>query len=89
MNVSEVVFCKDRYDSEELMWADILAQLKILMANDYVVSFRCDEPGLGIYVIEFDSANKDLSDYRLRWMYYEDLELLEAAKAENDVENNV
>ena len=60
MKFNEIVFCKDRYEDEANMWADIGYTLKMLTQNEYICLFKVDEPGLGIYVIEYNYAEKEL-----------------------------
>ena len=72
--VNEVVFVKERYDKESDMWADILAQMKILTTNDYVIKFYCDEAGLGIYCLEYDRKDPQLCDRHLWWLTPEQLD---------------
>ena len=70
---NEMVFQKDCYEDEYMMWEDINAFIHTLLQNDYVCHVRCDEKGLGIYVVEYNPDTPDLSDYRSTWVKYEEV----------------
>ena len=63
-----IVFCKDHYEKEADMWKAISDTLRILTNEEYIAVFRCDEQGLGIYVIEYDYESEDLCDVRPYWL---------------------
>lgn len=53
--------------------------LKILISSGYVCKVRADEPGLGIYVIEYDYDDAGMARYELTWIdpekqYIQDIE---------------
>lgn len=53
--------------------------LKVLTTSGYVCKVRVDEPGLGIYVIEYDYDDSELAKYELVWIdsekqYIQDIE---------------
>lgn len=83
---SGMVFCKDRYKSEMDMWDDITAFLQMLMLNEYVAVIRCDEPGLGIYCIDYGYADPQMGCDLPFWLSDEEVELLEA-EAEKGAED--
>lgn len=65
--MNTITFCKEYYGSEDEMWKDIQALVKILTRADYVMKFYCDEPELGIYVLEFDSRDEGIATKTLVW----------------------
>lgn len=65
--MSEITFDKTEYESEEEMWKDIFALIKILTHTDYVMKFWCDEKSLGIYCLEFDYTDPALAKKELIW----------------------
>lgn len=53
--------------------------LKVLTTSGYVCKVRADEPGLGIYVIEYDYDSPEMARYELTWIdpekqYIQDIE---------------
>lgn len=81
---SGIVFCKDRYASEVEMWEDIDVFLQMLMRNEYIAVIRCDEPGLGVYCIEYCYADPQMGCDMPFWLSEDEVERLEAEKGEND-----
>lgn len=64
--VNEIVLTKkDHGDNLFNVMGDLL---KILVSSGYVCRVRADEPGLGIYVIEYDYANPEFTDNKLIWI---------------------
>lgn len=51
---NQIVICKDNYDSEQNFHNAIKDAVMLLLANDYIMTVRYDEKGLGIVVIEYD-----------------------------------
>lgn len=70
---NEMVFSKDHYDDEYEMWEDINNFIHTLLTNDYVCHVRCDEQGLGIYVVEYNPRDDNLTDYRSTWVKFEEV----------------
>lgn len=64
--VNEIVLTKkDHGDNLFNVMGDLL---KILVNSGYVCKVRADEPGLGIYVIEYASDNPDFTTTKLVWI---------------------
>lgn len=70
-NVNTITFCREDFESENEMWNDIMLTLKIL-SRKYIAVFRCDEPSLGIYVIEYNYADSNLGGPLPVWVNPED-----------------
>ena len=51
---NQIVICKNNYDSEQSFHNAIKDTVMLLLANDYIMTVRYDEKGLGIVVIEYD-----------------------------------
>ena len=75
--VNSVAFDKDRYITDEAMWADIGKLLQILTCNNCVCKVQYED--CGITIVEFETSNK--SDYlgvdELMWLDAEEVELIE------------
>lgn len=85
---NEITFTIEDYEGNATeMFADIGKVLKILTKNGYVCTFDCDEPGLQIYVIEFDYEDEELCDMKPYWLTPEQFEKLQQLEeGENDGE---
>jgi hypothetical protein len=52
--VNEITLSLKNYGSEKELWDDIRDQIRILTKNNRLVLIRCDEPGLGNYILEYE-----------------------------------
>ena len=55
--VNNITICKDQYKSQEDFENAIKKAVMVLLDNDYIMTVRYDEPGLGIVCIDFDNAD--------------------------------
>lgn len=63
-NVNSIVICKDRYNSHRDFKDAILRAVEVLLENDYIMTIRWDEKGLGILSIEYNYDDQFMgSDY--------------------------
>ena len=82
---NEITFCLEDYAGNETeMFAEIARVLEILTKNGYVCTFACDEPGLQIYVIEFEYADDELAEVKPYWLTPEQYERAVEEKEEED-----
>lgn len=64
--VNEIVLTKKEHgDNLFNVMGDLI---RILVNSGYVCKVRADEPGLGIYVVEYESGNPEFTDVRLMWV---------------------
>ena len=63
--VNELVLTKE--DHGDKLFEVMSNVLEVLLNSGYVCKVRADEPGLGIYVIEYDYDN-DLTTNKLVWI---------------------
>ena len=63
---NSITICRDHYQSEEEMWAAITSLLKTLTKENMDIQFYCDEQGLGIYCIHYNS--REFGEYELDWV---------------------
>ena len=66
--VNSLVICIDKYDSKEEFENAIKDAIMMLLNNDYVMTVRYDEKGLGIVAIEFDYDNQNIGDAYPYWL---------------------
>lgn len=74
--VSELVICKNEYNSKEEFENAIRDAIMVLLNNNYVMTVRYDacEKDLGIVVIEYDHGDEELSEYRPHWLSWSEYE---------------
>lgn len=78
--VNSIVVCKDEYNSEEEWKNAIRDAVMVLLNNNYIMTIRYDEKGLGIVAIDFDYADQSLGGTYPYWLTPEELELAEYGK---------
>lgn len=64
--VNELVLTRE--DHGDKLFEVMGDALKVLLNSGYVCKVRADEPGLGIYVIEYASDDPELTEARLVWI---------------------
>lgn len=73
-NVNEIVICKDEYKSKEEFENAIRDAIMVLLNNNYIMTVRYDDKGLGIVVIEYNYANQEFGCAYPYWLEPEELE---------------
>ena len=64
----EMTFDKSTYENESEMWNDIRDFIRIILKQDYMFKMYCDEQGFGIYVIQYNYKDDELSGAALEWL---------------------
>ena len=74
--VSELIVCKDNYNSYEEFQNAIRDAIMVLLNNGYIMTIRYDanEKEMGIVVIEYDHGEEELSEYRPHWLSWSEYE---------------
>lgn len=67
-NVNSIVICKEDYKTQEDFENAIKKAMMVLLDNNYIMTVRYDEPGLGIVVIDFDSSDRNLGGVYPYWL---------------------
>jgi hypothetical protein len=84
VTVNSVTFDRDRYATDEAMWADIGRLLQILTYNNCVCKVQYED--CGITIVEFETSNKP--DYlgvdELVWLDAEEVEIIENYRANKE-----
>lgn len=66
MEVNSIVLTREDHGNK--LFEVMGDALKVLLNSGYVCKVRADEPGLGIYVIEYASDDPELTEARLVWI---------------------
>lgn len=66
--VNEIVICKDNFKSKEEFEDAIKRAVMVLLENNYIMTIKYDEPGLGIVWIQYDDANEEMGSYYPAWL---------------------
>ena len=67
-DVNEIVICKDTYKTQEDFENAIKKAIMVLLNNNYIMTVRYDEPGLGIVCIEYNSDDESCGHYYPHWL---------------------
>ena len=63
-NVNTITICRDTYKTQEDFENAIKKAVMVLLDNEYIMTVRYDEPGLGIVCIEFENGDPSVGcDY--------------------------
>lgn len=58
--VNNITICRDTYKTQEDFENAIKKAVMVLLDNDYIMTVRYDEPGLGIVCIDFENADENI-----------------------------
>ena len=72
--VNSIVICKSNFKSQEEFENAIRDAVMVLLNNDYIMTVRYDEKGLGIVVIDYNYDDKGLADTYPYWLTVEEYE---------------
>lgn len=75
--VNQIVICKDQYKSQEEFQNVIRDAIMVLLNNNYIMTVRYDEKGLGIVAIEYNYAEQEFGDAYPYWLMPEEIESVE------------
>ena len=67
-NVNSIVICRNNFESQEEFENAIRDAVMVLLNNDYIMTVRYDEKGLGIVVIDFESDNQEFGGAYPYWL---------------------
>lgn len=66
--VNTIVICKDTYKTQEAFENAIKKAIMVLLDNEYIMTVRYDEPGLGIVCIDYDHADMSIGSPYPVWL---------------------
>lgn len=73
-HVNNIVICRDTYKSQEEFENAIKDAIMILLNNDYIMTVRYDEKGLGIVSIDYNHDDQSLGSAYPYWLEPEEYE---------------
>ena len=73
-SVNELVICRNKFDSEEAFKNSIRDAIMLLLDNEYIMTVRYDEKGLGIVAIEYNYDDQSFGDAYPYWLMPEEWE---------------
>ena len=76
-DVNRIVICRDKYKSQEEFENAIKKAVMVLLDNDYIMTVRYDEKGLGIVCIDYDYADQSLGCAYPHWMFPDQVDAAE------------
>ena len=71
---NELVICKDDYKTKEDFENAIKEAIMVLLNNNYIMTVRYDDKGIGIVSIEYNYVKEEYGDYYPRWLLPEEYE---------------
>ena len=72
--VNSIVICRDNYNSQEEFENAIKDAVMVLLNNDYIMTVRYDEKGLGIVAIDYNYSDESFGDCYPYWLMPEEYE---------------
>lgn len=73
-NTNEIVICKDEYETKEDFENAIRDAIMVLLNNNYIMTVKYDEKGLGIVAIEYNSDDQTIGNAYPYWLLPEEWE---------------
>ena len=67
-DVNQLVICRDTYNSDEEFKNAIRDAIVVLLDNNYIMTVKYDEKGLGIVAIEYDYDDQSLGGTYPYWL---------------------
>lgn len=72
--VNSIVICKDNFNSQEEFENAIRDAIMVLLENDYIMTVKYDDKGIGIVVINYNYSNQEFGDVYPYWLMPEEYE---------------
>ena len=72
--VNEIVICRNEYKTKEDFENAIKDAVMVLLNNNYIMTVRYDEKGLGIVVIDYNPIQKEFGEPYPYWLTEDELE---------------
>lgn len=67
-DVNRIVICRDTYKTEEDFQNAIKDAIMVLLNNNYIMTVRYDEPGLGIVCIDYNTDDQSYGEDYPYWL---------------------
>lgn len=72
--VNELVVVREEYKTQEDFENAVKDAIMVLLNNDYIMTVKYDDKGLGIVVIEYNPIQQEWGDYYPYWLLPEEEE---------------
>lgn len=66
--VNNIIICRNTYKSQDDFEDAIKKAIMVLLNNNYIMTIKYDEPGLGIVSIDYNSADASYGDIYPYWL---------------------
>lgn len=73
-DVNTIVICKEDYETEDDFENAVKRAVMVLLENNYIMTVRWDEKGLGILCIEHERNDTSLGNLHPYWLSPEEIE---------------
>lgn len=73
-DVNSIVICRDTYTTQSDFQNAIRDAIMVLLNNDYIMTVKYDEKGLGIVEIDYESCDQELGAPYPYWLTPEEAE---------------
>ena len=67
-NVNNITICRDTYKTQEDFENAIKKAVMVLLDNEYIMTVRYDEPGLGIVCIDYEHGDQSYGGPYPYWL---------------------
>ena len=82
--VNRITLCRDRYSSQEEYENAIKRAVMVLLENDYIMTVRWDEKGLGILCIDYEDDDQSIGAPYPMWLSCEEQDMVYFAREEKE-----
>ena len=67
-DINTITICRDTYKTQEDFENAIKKAIMVLLDNNYIMTVRYDEPGLGIVCIDYNYADQSYGCHYPYWL---------------------
>lgn len=83
-DVNTITICKEDYETEDAFENAIKKAVMVLLDNNYIMTVRWDEKGLGILCIEFECDDPAIGYDYPYWLSPEEFERVTCSQEEDE-----
>ena len=76
MGISNITICKDEYRNRDEFEDAIKRAIMVLLENNYIMTVKYDDKGLGIVTIDFNPADETYGCDYPYWLSAEESEMI-------------
>lgn len=73
-DVNTIIICKEDHKTQEVFEDVVKRAIMVLLENNYIMTVRWDEPGLGILRIDYEHDDQSLGANYPYWLSPEEIE---------------